>query len=367
MKKVFGARRMAAIAVAVGLTGLLTGCTKFVFFDPSTFTGGSSYVTYGTTTDVSGAENCPNRRRYVPYFSLAPSTGDPHPDQPACYEGDAMEGGPHRWLVDDRNPVVWAPDVEINPYDGRYNMFFTGTVADTWTQARPQGQKCIFRAQSTGGARGQFTVDPRRIICPGGGRWAIDPDVVSHNGRWWIVFRDDGAVAGTRTAISAYELDRSGNPMGNKGVLMTSDTPLWVRPGRDGVETVENPAMFRISPGGVTNWILFYSGNQFDTKEYATGLMHCNSPTGPCSVIGPRDRPFFGHSSTTPFHEVPNDTPGPGGMTPFREFVPGQGATGLIHVAYQVFVGGEGETRRTAMAALEYRNGDFLLRPCWHC
>ena len=87
-----------------------------------------------------------------------------------------------------------------------------------------------------------------------------------------------------------------GEPPSTATVLLTAQPKSWER----GI--VESPAMF--SAGGRLH--LLYSGNRYQSHEYATGWATCASPAGPCTRA--RSGPILAHGGTVN---------GPGGASVF--------------------------------------------------
>ncbi len=79
-------------------------------------------------------------------------------------------------------------------------------------------------------------------------------------------------------------------------ILLTAQTKTWER------SIVESPAMF--TAGGRLH--LLYSGNRYQSHEYATGWATCDGPDGPCSRAS--DQPILAHGDTIN---------GPGGASVF--------------------------------------------------
>jgi beta-xylosidase len=125
-------------------------------------------------------------------------------------------------------------------------------------------------------------VDPTKgpFICPAGGG-AIDPEpFVDPNGRVYLLWKNYTNGNG-QTGIMAQELSADGlNLIGPQQMLAVADQ-AW----EAGI--VEAPTM--MTTGG--KYYLFYSGNDWDTANYAISYAVCDSPLGPC--VKPNNAPWL--------------------------------------------------------------------------
>lgn len=112
---------------------------------------------------------------------------------------------------------------------------------------------------------------------PGG---AIDPDVVvdEASGRPFLIWKTEGNLSGNYPSVWGRELNAAGT-----GFLpgSTARKLITVSQGWEG-RVVENPSMTRVNG----QWVLLYSGNEFNSTSYATGYALCSSPIGPCTKSG---------------------------------------------------------------------------------
>ncbi len=292
----------------------VTGPPKFPWADPDTLVFGGQYpstVTYGTTQ--SGYSNCgvwPTWQViYVPYIWIF--SPDELPNfTGSCAGGDAMPGGPGGWA--EPGSDVWAPSVVH--WGGVFIMYYTATKAGT-------GQKCIGRATSTT-VTGPFT-GHIEVACPGGGRWAIDPDVFVHDGQLYMTYRDDAIVEWPETGLSVVQMnaDGSANWSTRRDLLYSIDVWNWDYAPSTGVNVIENPSMMRFGDG---HFYLFFSGGQWNSRGYATGVADCGTsplPASRCNIQQGQDRPYFGYQgpgATPPYRGLPQNQFGPGGMSVFR-------------------------------------------------
>lgn len=92
-------------------------------------------------------------------------------------------------------------------------------------------------------------------------------------------------------------------------------------------------------------FFLFYSGNSWTSRQYATGYAVCATVNGPCEK--PLDRPWLQSDA---------QVSGPGGLSVFR------GPRGDIHVIYHAWVGDrvgydDGGARELFVAPLTWKDG----------
>lgn len=238
---------------------------------------------------------------------------------------------------------LWAPSVH-QLASGHWRAY----SAIRETTASPQSRYCISVATGPG-PRGPFTDNSDApLTCGYGAAGTIDPWVfVDRAGDPWLIWkvedhktvvladddihfplsadeieereemREDGDEPEQRTlakssdAIWAQRLDPSGleffqpeqdddddtdEPPLTATILLTAHTKTWER------DIVESPAMFEVN-GRIH---LLYSGNRYQSHEYATGWATCSSPAGPCT-----------RASTTPILRHGGTINGPGGASVF--------------------------------------------------
>jgi beta-xylosidase len=168
---------------------------------------------------------------------------------------------------------VWAPS--LLQRGDRYVLYYT-------TRDSSSGAQCISYAlgDEPGGPFTDTTTAP--FICPADGG-AIDPEpFVDSNGTPYLLWKNyDG-----QTGIMAQQLGPDGTTLvGPTQLLAVADQP-W----EAGI--VEAPTM--LAAGG--RYFLFYSGNAWDTADYAIGYAVCTSPMGPC--VKPTASPWLTGSPT---------------------------------------------------------------------
>jgi GH43 family beta-xylosidase len=186
----------------------------------------------------------------------------------------------------------WAPTV-YKAKNGKWVMYYAAE-----TNAANNTQHCIGKAVANA-ITGTFQpVGTKPIIC-GSSFWSIDPSVFEDSdGKDYLLWRQDTA-AQSKGNVYIQQLDKNGDLTGGSHQLLSraSKEPSWEFDGSGGV--MENPAMVR--HGNVYH--LFYSGNRWETKNYANGHATCTAPFGPCKKT----------STTNPWQGSKGQMLGPGG------------------------------------------------------
>jgi beta-xylosidase len=197
--------------------------------------------------------------------------------------GNALPSVPSWALSGD----TWAPGVI--QLGGRFLLYYA--VATTTTE-------CISVAVATQ-PQGPFNDDTAGpIVCQPDLGGSIDPSpYVSGSGQLYLTWKSNGAD-GQAATIWAQPVAPGGTAMasGSSAVAILVPTQFW-----EG-EVVEGPDMW--DDGGT--YFLFYSGNDWETADYAEGVAKCSGPLGPCTK--PLPGPILG--STAQFS-------GPGGGSVF--------------------------------------------------
>jgi hypothetical protein len=222
---------------------------------------------------------------------------------PACF-GDVLPRGPGAWATRSTD-FVWAPTVFRNPSNSNYFvLLYTAQRAGTT-------QMCIGRA-TAGTAGGPFTAASNPLICGSGPNWALDPNAyvspATHN--VYLQWRQDANASESRLYGARYSHDGTTRLSGAR--LLYSDSQIsW-----DGPHAIENPAF---DPQGPNNYI-YYSGNFWNSNDYATGVASCGSNIasgGRCSTLFAHSKPWIGYSrrSGGTMISTPEDLKGPGGLS----------------------------------------------------
>ncbi|MGZ4802146.1 MAG: glycoside hydrolase family 43 protein [Acidimicrobiia bacterium] len=226
---------------------LFTGQSSVVychdFADPFVVRDGSSYYAYSTNTGTD----------HVPVLTSGGLFGtakrhDILPQLPA-------------WSAPG---FVWAPSLLQRP--GGYVLYYT-------TRTKSTGAQCISYATAKvpGGPFVDSTTEP--FICPAGGG-AIDPNpFVAADGTVYLLWKNyDG-----QTGIMGQQLSPDGLSLVGPAQLLLQADQAWE------LGIVEAPTM--LAADG--RYYLFYSGNDWDTANYAISYAVCTSPLGPCTKPNP--------------------------------------------------------------------------------
>lgn len=310
---VLGVTAAVALDAPQGPTAALasTGSSSFSLADPSTVHAkDGTYVTYGTTVGSGAGPRCgaaTGVTLYVPFLNHG--SGDTV-GMSDCVAGDALPSGPGSWAVD--NGAIWAPGVAL--FNGTYYMYYAATKAGT-------GQKCIGLATS-GGAKSPFT-NKGEWACPSGGRWAIDPNPFVANGKLYVAYRDDAITSGHETGISIVQVGSDGfaHWSTRRDALKSTDL-VWDSANESGsTHVIENPSIF---VGGANHYYLLFSGNNWNSARYATGIADCGPdpiPSGRCTLLKDgANQPYFGYTGSGglgPHRGLPGNHTGPGAMAAF--------------------------------------------------
>ncbi len=176
--------------------------------------------------------------------------------------GDAMPTLPS-W---GRFGTTWAPTVARNAA-GQYVMFYAAMDAAT-------GTECIGEAQS-GSPVGPFVDESSSpVLCDAAHGGDIDPSIFVDptTGQNYLIWKLNANVIGEPTSLWATTLSPNFTITGTPSDLLTDDQS-W----QGG--NIEGPAM--LEENGT--YYVFYSGNDYNSANYAIGYATCASPLGPCT------------------------------------------------------------------------------------
>jgi Glycosyl hydrolases family 43 len=223
--------------------------------------------------------------------------------------------------------AVWAPGILRR--EGGFVLYY----ATTHTAS---GRQCISAAVGAG-AEGPFEdTSTAPLVCPTELGGAIDPSpFVAEDGRAYLLWKSDGNCCGMPTRIYSQPLSDDGLQLTEPPQEVLTSTLPW----EAGV--VEAPSM--VEHDGVH--YLFYSGNAWDTAEYAIGYATCETPVGPCTK--PLDHPWLGSSA---------EARGPGGQELFID--PAGDLRMVFHAWLKGVVGYEaGSFRGLHTVGVDFRDG----------
>jgi hypothetical protein len=219
----------------------------FDFPDPSVILVGQTYFAYATNS-VAGN------------IQIIDSTDLSH----WTVVGNALPSLP-AWATPDN---TWAPSVAM--IGGTFVLYYAANVAGT-----PDECISVATASQPQGPFHDMSTTPLECQKSLGG--SIDPaSFIDTNGTQYLVWKSGGP--GT-SRIWSQPLVPSGTafvPATNPTSLLVPDQP-WE------AGTVEAPDL--VTTGG--HYYLFYSGNNWNSANYAVGVATCTGPLGPCSDASP--------------------------------------------------------------------------------
>jgi hypothetical protein len=278
------------------------------FPDPSVFYDAATgrYYAYATTTGGS----------YVPAMSSTDARtwiARPAYPQPACV------GGEHDPFFNDSLPcpASWSPNVNggrlskaiwapgVARIGNRFVLFYAARVD-------PRTNRFCLSVATSADPLGPFVdTSTAPFHCDSDPNGSIDPQpfVDPTTGIPYLLWKSEGVPGRTPTRLWVRQLSADGTSWapGTSAVALLGTSQGW-----EG-NVIENPSMVRY--GG--RWLLFYSGNEWNSAEYATGMAFCDSLAGPCTK-----------SPHNPVLRSEGSVLGPGGGT---AFVDAAGALRFTH------------------------------------
>ena len=256
------------------------------FPDPYVLLDGDTYYAYATTNGSTTNIRVIRSEDLVHWEEL----------------GDALPALPE-WSVL-RSGFTWAPGViEI---EDQFLMYYVA-------RDKEADRQCIGVAVSED-ADGPFK-DPNGdpFICQTQLGGSIDAyPYKDDDGRLYLLWKNDGNCCGLEVALSIQELSPDGMSLVGEPVKLIKRDQPWERP------LIENPAMVKHND----KYYLFYSGNWWESHEYAIGYAICETVTGPCEK--PLKEPWFKYKAPVM---------GPGGETFFTD------KEGNLWMAYHAWTG----------------------------
>jgi predicted GH43/DUF377 family glycosyl hydrolase len=201
---------------------------------------------------------------------------------------------------------TWAPTVAETSL-GTYVMYYTARDAST-------GLQCIGQALSVLPLGPFVDSGLGPIICQTQVGGSIDPDIfTASNGSSYLTWKSDGDATGDISGIWSQPLNPSTLDLeGSASLLLANGGQPWQG------SIVEGPDMVQVG----SSYYLFYSGNDYDTSNYAIGYTTCTSPLGPCANV-----------SYNPVLSTSEGMSGPGGESFFT------GPNGQLLMAFAAFPG----------------------------
>jgi len=160
---------------------------------------------------------------------------------------------------------TWAPEA-VRTTSGTFVLYYTARSTATNVQ-------CIGRAVAHDPTGPFVDESAHPLVCQAALGGSIDASPFTDaDGSLYLHWKNDGNAIGRPTHLYAQRLAPDGLTLtGEPVVLLTNDKP-WQG------HVIEAPQMIRHDG----RYVLFYSGNAFDTDAYAVGYAACDTPMGPC-------------------------------------------------------------------------------------
>jgi Glycosyl hydrolases family 43 len=242
------ALRAAQPSCTDALTAGTTAAYPFDFPDPAVLRVGAVWYAYSTNAGVGDVQvlASTDRRRWTIVGNALPLTAP--------------------WAT---RGATWAPAVIARP--GGFALFYTARDRET-------GLQCTSVA-SGAAPQGPFVdLSSRPLICQQELGGSIDASpFVDADGQAWLTWKSEAPPTIWSRPIDLAQLRLTGT-----ATAILHATQSWER------GNVEAPSFLRSGSG----LVLAYSGNRWDTSEYAIGVATCATPAGPCEKRG--DGPALG-------------------------------------------------------------------------
>lgn len=260
---------------------------KYDFPDPHIILAGDTYYAYATHGNSSNIRVIASRD-LVNWESL----------------GDALPALP-RWSVLNSG-FTWAPGV-IQIAD-RFLMYYTARDKEI-------DRQCISVAVAEDPAGAFLDHAEAPLICQEELGGSIDAyPFRDEDDKLYLLWKNDGNCCGFDVWLWIQELAPDGMSLRGEPVRLLKMDQAWERP------LIENPAMLRHDD----RYYLFYSGNWWESHEYAIGYAVCEHITGPC------EKPL-----SEPWLQYDPPVMGPGGQAFFTDI------KGNLWMAYHAWTGAD--------------------------
>ena len=277
------------------------------FPDPFVLKVGDDWYAYGTDGDIGDVQVI-NSSDLVNWANVGTAIAkDDEPD----------------WA---QNDDVWAPTV-LKAGDN-YVLY----SAYLRTDPKPD-TRCIGAATSSSPSTGFVSAGSGPLLCNDVEGGVIDPDLFVDSTGSYLLWKTEGVPGAIAPALWSQKLSDDGLSLtGSPSRLLSSRYPY------EGA-LIENPTMVE----DADRLYLFYSGNEWESPNYAVGWAVCESVQGPCAA--PPDKPMLSSEG--------NNIVGPGGGTVFTD---GEGQWWL---GYAAWTDPARTTEGTGMRQLFFRRMQF--------
>lgn len=257
----------------------------FDFPDPSVLTVGSEYYAFATNSAAGNIQIIQS-----PDLIHWTTVGDALPHVAAWAQSGA----------------TWGPSVMQR--GGNYVLYYSALDGTT-------GDQCISEAVATQ-PQGPYVDSSRTpLVCQLNLGGSIDPSpFVDTDGTVYLTWKSQG-VNGQPPTLWSQQLTRDGTALApDAPSALLTPSQSW----QGGI--VEGPDM--ILSGG--QYLLFYSGSNWQTADYAIGVSDCTGPLGPCTP-----------ASGQPLLASDASMSGPGGPSVFSD------AQGNLWLAFDAWLPGK--------------------------
>jgi beta-xylosidase len=168
-----------------------------------------------------------------------------------------------RWAYEGK---TWAPEVLARD-DGTYVLYYTANAADF-------GKQCIGAAVASEPGGPFADRADRPLVCQDDEGGSIDPSPFrDDDGGLYLLWKNDGNCCRLDTWIYVQPLAPDGLRLTGAPVRLVRQDAGWE------ADVVEAPTLWREDG----RFVLFYSGNAFESDFYAVGHAMCEGPLGPCA------------------------------------------------------------------------------------
>jgi beta-xylosidase len=158
---------------------------------------------------------------------------------------------------------VWAP--EVIQVGNTFNLYYTA-------HDKASNRQCVGVAVSDK-PEGKFKdTRDKPLVCQASEGGTIDPSPFRDGDQLYLLFKNDGNCCGGITYIYIQPMAPDGLSMLGQPNRLASDDQVWE--GR----VIEAPTLLKHA--GI--YYLFYSGNDYNSVNYAVGYAVCQTLTSPC-------------------------------------------------------------------------------------
>lgn len=259
---------------------------SYSFADPSLAQLGPMTWAYSTNTggaDLPAMWSGDNRRFTARTEGVGAAA---YTDDSYGYDNDAFPNVP--WGIDNDNcnaaesgcdpKEMWAPSVG---FVGNHWVSYHAVRVQRVGGSLPFGRFCIYVATSSSPMGPFKAASSAPIVCPSAATdpaGAVDPDVFvdEETGKAYLIWQIQGNANGRLQRFYSQQLNSQGTGFASGSSarqLLINNAGSWE------ATTIENPSMTYINGA----YVLLYSGNNWNSPNYATGYAVCSGPLGPCT------------------------------------------------------------------------------------